>query len=50
MNTHKPIVVRFWDKSGVNSLCVGWAQVSLVSPQWSSLKRTNGRYQSYSSV
>ena len=29
IKTHKPIALRFWVESGVNSLC-GWAQVSLV--------------------
>jgi len=29
MKTHKPIILRFWVKNCVNTLC-GWAQVSLV--------------------
>ena len=29
IKTHKPIALRFWVESGVNTLC-GWAQVSLV--------------------
>jgi len=29
IKTHKPIALRFWVESDVNSLC-GWAQISLV--------------------
>jgi len=29
IKTHKPIALRFWIESDVNTLC-GWAQVSLV--------------------
>jgi len=30
IKAHKPIVLRFRVKSGVNPLCMGWAHVSLV--------------------
>jgi len=30
MKTHKSIVLRFWIRGGVNPLCEGWVNVSLV--------------------
>jgi len=30
MKTHKSIALRFWVKSGINPLWVGWTHVSLV--------------------